>query len=183
MPRQDTETEKRIHELVPSSRDLYPASDTRVRVQLESSAGLIWANSTQISLEGMTVELLEPSVAVNEVRFYCELPNVRASVEGRAAVTPVSSTSWVLRFTHLTPRSALAIRALTRAERVRRSPSSTATFGAITDTQLTQFREAVANGSAPSVPTSLRRPGITLSRLRAVTPSALDPDPSRRNSA
>jgi len=165
MARQELEKQQLIHQLVPHSREMYQASDTRVSVQLESGAGVIWATTTQISLEGMTVELSEPALLVAEVSVYCELPSVRASVEGRAVVERVSDSTWSLRFTHLTPRSALAVRALTRAERVRNSPSTTG-LPAITAAQLAEF--AVSTRVASSVP----RPAITLSRMRAVVPVA-----------
>ncbi len=165
MAHQELEKQQLIHQLVPHSREMYQASDTRVSVQLESGAGVIWATSTQISLEGMTVELPEPVPLVAEVSVYCELPSVRASVEGRAVVERVSGSTWNLRFTHLTPRSALAVRALTRAERVRNSPSTTG-LPAITAAQLAEF--AASTRAASTVP----RPAITLSRMHAVVPLA-----------
>lgn len=175
MPRHDTEVERMIHELVPTSRDLYQARETRVPVQLESATGRILATTIQISLEGMKVELGEPTMPEGEVSVYCELPGVRASLEGRAVVERVAGLTWSLSFTHLTPQSALAVRALTRAERVRRSPS-TASLTAIT-------LEDIQQAEASKKPTSaMPRPSITLSQMRAISlPAALAADPNHRN--
>lgn len=182
MARHDTDNEKLIHELVPSSREPYLASEARIPVCLESSAGVMWANSTEISLESMTVEFPDVPTFVREVSVYCELPSVRASVEGHAQVIRLTDSTWRLRFTHLTPRSALAIRALTRAERVRRSPS-TAGFSAITSAQLSAYAEATAIKAIPEASPPPPRPSVTLSRLRVASALAADPSSKQRNTA